>query len=107
MGGLDWTDPWVIGTLSVVGGVLALVGIVFAARPQRRVQAVAVVAGFLGVAALAAAAGICIHALAELRKPPARGPQPAAALSSQEVLERFRQADPAGRLGMVRRLPEG
>jgi RND family efflux transporter MFP subunit len=111
MAWLNWSDPWVIGTLAVVGGVLALVGVTFSYLPQRRVRAAALTAGFLGIAGLAAAAAISVHALASLGKPPAPAPQPAAARhevppSAQEVLERFRRADAAARLALVRRLNE-
>jgi RND family efflux transporter MFP subunit len=111
---LNWSDPWVIGALAAVGGVLALVGVTFSYLPQRRVRAAALAAGFLGIAGLAAAAGISIHALAALRNPaaprapdaPPGEPRPPA-LTAQEALERFRRADSAGRLALVSRLPAG
>jgi RND family efflux transporter MFP subunit len=112
MPGLNWSDPWVIGTLAAVAGVLALVGVTFSFLPQRRVRGAALAAGFLGIGGLATATGLSIHGLAARGNPPAPAPQQAAGRAdapptAQEVLERFRKADAAGRLAMVRRLPEG
>jgi RND family efflux transporter MFP subunit len=108
--GLNWSDPWVIGTLAVVSGVLALVGVTCTSLARRRLRVAAVVAGFLGVAGLATATGLSIRGLTALRQPaapPAPAELRAPALTAQESLERFRQADAAGRLALVSRLPEG
>jgi HlyD family secretion protein len=115
MPAIDWTTPGVVVVLAAFGAILMLLGLLFYFLPPPRLKGLALLAGISG--GLTVGAALTLYSMPSAPADPGKAAEfppsepvppavPVPARTSQEALDRFRQATPAQRLALLARLPD-